>query len=407
MKLKGIIVTKVLVFCMFVSMLGYWSFLSINRFIDQPTATFLSYTQGDDNVHVRYPLITFCGNYDLAEDQVLKDCKGTKNSLRNALIRCMKNNSDFDVKAYMNSLRLDVEDFIKEVKLEKANNEVELRVIPKEDYKNIFQSFFSVTKGLFGVKCITFNPGYLNMTVDNWTPIKLTIQKSALGPLLKRARFHSTHDFLDASKFHPWFPLNSDASGWDLSLNKRFVSWEQTKKKPCGQQPRLTCIDIKVNQMIADTYQCKLGYVYQRGPTYHLEKHVTGYTDLPICKRSVVKQILRSNITWETNDKCKIGSPCDRVKFSTFAYKHKNPSTFRVRFSDVEVEHYTTYISYTLPSLIGELGGYMGMFLGFSGVTLAFGMAEWIGQRLRRGLVCPKWKLVCCNSDSVQVDHEE
>lgn len=38
---------------------------------------------------------------------------------------------------------------------------------------------------------------------------------------------------------------------------------------------------------------------------------------------------------------------------------------------DFEVEHHTTYISYDIQSLIGELGGVIGMTLGLSGMSLA------------------------------------
>ena len=48
----------------------------------------------------------------------------------------------------------------------------------------------------------------------------------------------------------------------------------------------------------------------------------------------------------------------------------KDKTILTVRFDVPEVVHYNTYISYDLLSLIGELGGLLGLTMGASALTL-------------------------------------
>ena len=74
------------------------------------------------------------------------------------------------------------------------------------------------------------------------------------------------------------------------------------------------------------------------------------------------------------NSNCSISQTCENVRFTT-KYKEaetwvKNKTLMYVTFQNPEVEYQHTYISYDLQSLIGEIGGILGITLGASALTL-------------------------------------
>jgi len=70
-----------------------------------------------------------------------------------------------------------------------------------------------------------------------------------------------------------------------------------------------------------------------------------------------------------------VSPTCENVRFTT-KYKVedsswvKNASLIFVSLENPEVEFHNTYISYDLQSLIGEIGGILGITLGASALTL-------------------------------------
>ena len=71
---------------------------------------------------------------------------------------------------------------------------------------------------------------------------------------------------------------------------------------------------------------------------------------------------------------CSISQTCENVRFTT-KYKEedtwlKNKTLIFVTFQNPEVEYQHSYISYNLQSLIGEIGGILGITIGASALTL-------------------------------------
>ena len=76
--------------------------------------------------------------------------------------------------------------------------------------------------------------------------------------------------------------------------------------------------------------------------------------------------------------KCVRFETCTKIRYHTIhkpvnqesKNESKNTSSIFVAFGNPEVEYRNTYISYDLLSLIGELGGILGLTLGASGMAL-------------------------------------
>ena len=77
---------------------------------------------------------------------------------------------------------------------------------------------------------------------------------------------------------------------------------------------------------------------------------------------------------------CHQAIACHQVKFEVIEKPWYLPGIF-VHFERVEVTHETSFISYDLQSLICEIGGVIGMFLGFSALSLNFYFADWMGRQ--------------------------
>ena len=70
---------------------------------------------------------------------------------------------------------------------------------------------------------------------------------------------------------------------------------------------------------------------------------------------------------------CGKSQTCEKRRYITSKEsfeRHSNESQVYVAFDNPEVEYHNTYISYDLLSLIGEVGGILGLTLGASAVTM-------------------------------------
>ena len=55
-----------------------------------------------------------------------------------------------------------------------------------------------------------------------------------------------------------------------------------------------------------------------------------------------------------------------------------NKTGLIIHFEDTEVEKHLNYVNYDGFSLIGEIGGYLGLTLGFSGVSIILIMGQYL-----------------------------
>ena len=98
--------------------------------------------------------------------------------------------------------------------------------------------------------------------------------------------------------------------------------------------------------------------------------------ETPVCSDEVAKEAF--DLIWNKESNCTMAQACETTRFTathrikTFPEGHRlyNQTAVWVQYFNPEVLIYNTYISYDLLSLIGEVGGILGLTLGASALTL-------------------------------------
>ena len=143
---------------------------------------------------------------------------------------------------------------------------------------------------------------------------------------------------------------------------------ETTRKTPCVKNEYDTCRSIEDNTVIFERFNCSVPILYS-GP--HLEDFIPN--EATKCSRDVTLEAL--DFTSSKESHCSMSPTCENVRFTT-KYKvednpwTKNKSLIFVSLENPEVEFHNTYVSYDLQSLIGEIGGILGITLGASALSL-------------------------------------
>ena len=58
-----------------ISLFTWWGGRAVFRYLSQPLATDIETSFGDNEIGIRFPLITFCPNFDfVAKNEIMKDC---------------------------------------------------------------------------------------------------------------------------------------------------------------------------------------------------------------------------------------------------------------------------------------------------------------------------------------------
>ena len=182
---------------------------------------------------------------------------------------------------------------------------------------------------------------------------------------------HSKYDFPEAKTMNGAnvISLSNDTFiHHKLETQKKVSKRIGTRKSPCVQYEYQTCKNIEDNKLVLDQFSCHIPFLYF-GP--HLDHIITSKT--PKCNKSVTMEAIDQLMNKRT--KCAKFETCTKIRYQTIhkpvnqESKNKINSIF-VAFGNPEVEYRNTYISYDLLSLIGELGGILGLTLGASAMAL-------------------------------------
>ena len=152
-----------------------------------------------------------------------------------------------------------------------------------------------------------------------------------------------------------------------INIGKKISRREPTRKIPCAQLEYKTCQNIEDNEIALHKFNCCIPILYQ-GP--HLDEIIPHKTQN--CSDKATKEAF--DLILNKQSKCSRTQTCEMTRFSSTYNTAKswveNKSMVYIAYKYPEVVYHNTYISYDLLSLIGEVGGILGLTLGASGLSL-------------------------------------
>ena len=360
-KIKRLCKVKYAILFCLILLFFWWGSTAVFRFWSQPLSTDISYKYGETDQGIQFPLITLCNWKIFINDPVIQECHDGSWNFISTLISCMKRNKS----SHMQNFHPEIRNIVEKVRIWTGSKYTNL------DHGTISTKVFH-QKG----PCFTFDISnddrfkYVSLKPGERPGIEFFMGKSNpwkdAGLML-----HTKFDLPDG------FGLNgfNDLSLYEINkvhkveFRKQISTKESTRKAPCVKHEFLTCLSIEDNRVIFERYHCSVPILYS-GP--HLDdlnpKEATN------CNFTITLEAL--DFISRKESICSNSQTCENVRFTTKLkvqetwVKNQDLILIFVVVENPEVQYHNSYISYDFISLIGEVGGILGMTLGASALTL-------------------------------------
>ena len=333
------------------------------RYWSEPLSTDISFSFGDKQNAIQFPLVTLCNTHSHAVIQTF-NCSESPFFMP-AIFDCLRNDKAFRIDNYTESFQVQRRNVLKSSSIWTG---------PTQDFQNLDESAWTnVYNEVYGL-CFTLDLSVLEefeyvqypeltrplliLLVDDNTPWK------KIAILL-----HTKNDLPDARIINGISYAVISSNGKQdhyLEIRKKISKRESTKKIPCTQYGQKTCQNIEDNALVLDKFNCQIPILYHG---QHLNNFVS--QEIMNCSNEVTHQAL--NLLDETK-RCNFTETCKNTRFTTKFTTIPtlyNKTSIVITFDIPEVEHHNTYISYDLLMLIGEVGGLLGLTIGASALTLS------------------------------------
>ena len=344
-------------FCL-ILLFVWWGSNAVFRYWSQPLSTDISYKYGENDQGIQFPLITLCNWNIFANDPIIKECHDGSWNYITTLISCMKRNKT----SHMQNFHPEIGNIVKMVQIWTGAGYTNL------DHGAFWTKVFH-QKG----PCFTFDISkvdkfkYVSLKPGERPGIEFILAKDNpwkdLGIML-----HTRFDLPDAFGLSGFIVLSLDEihKVHKVEFRKKISKKESTRKAPCVKHEYLTCLSMEDDRVILERFHCRIPILYS-GP--HLENSPKEAAN---CNHNVTLEALDFISRKESN--CSNSQTCDNVKFTTKLKVQEtwveNEDLIYVVLENPEVSYHHSYVSYDLNSLIGEVGGILGITLGASALTL-------------------------------------
>ena len=138
---------------------------------------------------------------------------------------------------------------------------------------------------------------------------------------------------------------------------------ESTWHNPCGQLFPEECRQVDLQRWLKKSYMCKI-------PMFMTGNHLTLNESLTNCPEEVVLEASRKLI--EPNEKCPDTVPCSTSKYKivfsdwTPPYPNSEKNENLIIRMDNHLQEFKVFQSYEFDNFMSDIGGTMGVFLGWS-----------------------------------------
>ena len=292
--------------------------------------------------------------------------------LLGVLSDCLKNNKDFNVDTFLSYLEIERETLLATTLLWTGENYANLKHSDEYFWSPLFHDEFGPCFSFDLSKAEEFEfvqfqeKGRLTLEFH----LADDIPWSKLIIIL-----HSKNDFPDAQIITGVVISNQTFHAHRLTTRKKVSNRESTRTILCTEYDQRTCRNIEDNKLILSKLDCRLPILYQG---HHLDHLFT--EEIPGCNNSIIEKAV--DLLMSKRSKCPRSQACHKREYTT---KHEfepiyieNKTVVLVRFDTPQVEYQNTYISYGLISLIGEVGGILGLTLGVSGLTMFDSLLKYV-----------------------------
>ena len=306
----------------------------------------------------------------------MKECHDGSWNFISTVVSCLKNNKTLKVSDLIDDLHPEIGNIVEMVRFWTGSKYVSLWPL----YKKVWTRVFIDEIG----PCYTFDLS----KIDKFKYISLEAGRPGIefvmaekNPLqAAKLLLHEKFDLPDAYLLRGYVPLSfSDNTNKVLKvgIQKKVNSRESTRKEPCVRYERRTCESIEKHQAIFEKFGCRIPILYSG---QHLDNsNLLDSLDLdipkkiPNCSYEITPKVLNFYLNKGSN--CSMAQTCHNVRYAT-SYKVEetwieNKTLIYVVFESPEVEYRISYINYGWISLVGAIGGILGLTLGASAFTLS------------------------------------
>ena len=359
-------VKYVIVFCLILLCI-WWGSDAMFRYWSQPLSTDISYKYGENEKGIQFPLITLCNMNILKENKMLKDCYDGSWSFMSTLISCAKRKKTLKKTDDTPNFHPELKSLVEMVQLWTGSEYVNLHQYYETVWSKVFHNMYG--------PCYTFDLS----KVDKFKYIHL---KAGLKPgieFVMAEKFqwttvvlmlHTRFDLPDAYELNgvTILPFSDEIKQvHKVECRKKISKKASTRKTPCVKHEYGTCQNIEANRVIFERFHCRIPIIYSG---HHLDD--LKLKEAPNCSYAVTLKALDFILSKESN--CSPAQTCENVRFTSKYLVEEtwleNKTLVYIRYENPEVEYHHSYINYDLISLIGEIGGILGITIGASALTL-------------------------------------
>ena len=361
---------KIIIRICMLSLFTWWGILDIQKYLSQPLTTDIVESFGDNQNGIQFPLLTFCPSEFFIKDQITKLCNADLPKLTyfmDTTLSCLDDDKNFDIDDFIESLVIQRTFIFDLVRLWTGSKYIDLQNMSSQIWSTVFHQTYGLccTFDLSGVDQFKFVP----YQEDSRPSLEFIFDSSPWEKI--QLILHSKYDLPDAAELNGLNYLlisNQTKEAHYINILKKKKSTRQsTRKASCTEYEHKTCRNIEDNMIVLDQFKCSIPILYHG---QHLDQMMP--KTIPNCSIEVTKQAF--DLILKKTSKCARVDACETTRYTALHKVKKswleNKSVVWVVFESPEVVYHHTYINYDILSLIGDLGGILGLTLGASATSL-------------------------------------
>ena len=355
------------VFCLGLLFL-WWGSNAVVRYWSQPLSTDISFVYGEGKPGDQFPLVTLCNYNEFFETSIIKECGDGSWKFISTVVSCMKSNKSFKEADLMQNLQPEIGNIVEKVLFWTGSKYVNVQHLDEGIWIKVFLNnfgpcyLFDLSKAdkLNNVSLeVGDKPGLEFVMAENnpWQTPELIV--------------HSRFDLPDAFRLLGYLSLpfsDETKEVHNIVVQKKINKKESTRKSPCVEYEYNACQSIENNELIFKRFNCFIPILYSG---QHLDNFIQkGASN---CSYQVMLEAL-DFILKKENTSCFMAQACESTRFPVSKEKVQgtwveNRTLVYISFENPEVEYRHSYISYDFLSMVGEIGGLLGLTLGASVLT--------------------------------------